>query len=66
MSPFPAPHCATSLKSDPRPALELVAVSRFNAVAVDITRIVAAAATRLKLLRRPGTPHEHLFVGPFS
>jgi hypothetical protein len=49
MSPFPAPHCAASLKSDPRPALLLVAVIRFNAVAADITRIVAAAATRLTL-----------------
>jgi hypothetical protein len=51
MSPFPAPHCAASLKSDPRPALQLVAVIRFNAVAADITRIVAAAATRLTHLR---------------
>jgi hypothetical protein len=47
----PAPHCAASLKSDPRPALQLVAVIWFNAVAADITRIVAAAATRLTQLR---------------
>jgi hypothetical protein len=51
MSPVPAPHCAASLKSDPRPALQLVAVIRFNAVAADITRIVAAAVTRLTQLR---------------
>jgi hypothetical protein len=39
------------LKSDPRPALQLVAVIWFNAVAADITRIVAAAVTRLTQLR---------------
>ena len=49
MSPFPAPHCAASLKSDPRPALQLVAIIRFNGVAADITRIVAAAGP-------PGSP----------